>query len=147
MKEDRSDYYPVELRSFYLHNAIYKLDSYLVGLEEKVQWLEGEMKVLQKEKADRLYLDARAAETKAFSMLSQIMDYGKGAPPINRETIGLDAVLILKHIQGLISSMGDVMGDADTRDGNAWHTLNEIEQYVNDCMQKAKQLPTGECNE
>lgn len=146
MKEDRSDYHPLELRSFYLHNAIYKLDSYLVGLEEKVQWLEGEMKVLQKEKADRLYLDAHAAETKAYGMLSQIMDYGKGAPPINQD-LGLDAVLILKHIEGLISSMKQVEGDSDTKDGNAWYTLNEIGDYVDQCMQKAKTLSTGESNE
>jgi hypothetical protein len=143
MAEDSARYYPVEIQSVYLHNAIYKLDSYVVGLEEAVVRLEGEVRVLQKEKADRLYLEARAAETKAFSMLSQIMDYAEGAPPIN-QGIGLDAVLILKHLEGLISAMGEMEGDADS---NAWYTLNEIEQYVNDCMQKAKSLPTGESNE
>lgn len=139
MMEDRYDYHPVELRSTYLHNATYKLDSYVVGLEEKVEWLEGENKELQKEKADRLYLDARAAETKAFGMLSQIMDYAQGAPPIN-EGIGLDAVLILKHLEGLISNLNQVEGDSNTKDGHAWHTLNEIEHYVKECMQKAKAL-------
>ena len=143
MMEDDSSRYSVEIRSSYLHNAIYKLDSYIVGLEEKAQRLEAEVKLLQKEKADRLYLDARAAETKAYGMLSQIMNYAEGVPPIN-QGMGLDAVLILKHLEGLISAMGEMKGDAD---GNAWYTLNEIEDYVKACMQKARQLPTGESNE
>lgn len=139
MMGDRSDYHPVELRSSYLHNAIYKLDSYVVGLEEKVEWLEGENKVLQKEKADRLYLDARAAETRAFGMLSQLMDYGKGAPPINQD-MGLDAVLILKHLEGLVHRV--------TRGGlSVDDFLEQVEEYVHDCMQKAKTVHEGDSND
>lgn len=141
-EEDTARHYPlvVELRSVYLHNAISKLDTYVVGLEDKVEWLEGEVRVLQKEKADRLYLDARAAETKAYGMLSQIMQYGEGAPPINKG-MGLDAVLILKHLEGLVHRV------TKGNDLSVDDFLEEVEQYVEACMREAKELPTGESDE
>jgi hypothetical protein len=130
---------PVELKSKFLLNTIYKVDDHISKLEELVQEQRDEIDTLLKEKAERSSQMLRDAQAKVSMQLSQILAFANSEPPVS-EGMGLDAVLILKHLESLVH---------EVREGGMWHDefFDKVEQYVEACMQKAKQLPTGDSNE
>lgn len=125
----------VNLESNALLNAIYGVDLHIVRLEEKVKEQQEEIENLNKQISDRNQDIMQESWNKVGSTLSVLLDHAEGKPPIN-EDMGLDTVLILKHLESVISRARNGM----TTYGYA---IFEIEKYVKDAMKKATEISEG----
>lgn len=115
--------YPLMLRPI-LMRAIEGVDAEIKHLEDTVK--------LQREEIRKLSatLDAQLRSSQALmgQQLMSILDYAKGNIPIN-DSKGLDACLILKHLDSILSKVDDSLDDMDRID-SIIDAMDEIKQYV-----------------
>ena len=129
------EFFPIELRSTVLQSAIWQVDNHIVRLERLVEEQGAEIKIL-KEVADKASHQLRVnLEAKVFRQLGMVLDHGEGVPPITQD-LGLDAVLILKHVQ---EALWEIRGIHD--EGiDAYHQIEGLQEYIDIALEKAKGL-------
>lgn len=123
---------PLELQSNFLISAIYRVDSYVVRLESTVEAQKAEIKALKGKAREHVDNQVRDSNARMGQMLSSLTDYCSGEPPITKG-INIDTVLILKHLDSIMSRVR--RGDSNWNDG-----FDELEAYINDCLDSIKNL-------
>ncbi|WOL31439.1 hypothetical protein [Microcoleus phage My-WqHQDG] len=129
-------YTPIELGSSVLINALYRVDHHILDLEELVEKQQGRIQALRDEIYDYQYKERQAVYANVGHTLASILDNAGGRAPIN-EGMGIDTVLILKHLEHLIHRVtrGDDLSVDDF--------LEKVEQYVTDALERAAQVSKG----
>ena len=124
-------YYSLMLRSPILMRAIEGVDAEIKHLEDTVK--------LQREEIRKLSATLGSSQALMGQQLRSILDYANGNIPIN-DSKGIDACLILKHIDSILSKVDDSLDDIDRID-SIIDAMDEIKQYVTDGLDKTKALP------
>ena len=134
---------PLELRSRKLVGVIYSIDTYIVDLEALVEQQEEEIKKLREAEYARtteLVADcvhdsealAKEARDNIGRTLSLILDSANSVPPID-DKVGLDTVLILKHVQRAVLAIGTTLSDG----GDPFEDLYNLRSYIAEALDKA----------
>jgi hypothetical protein len=126
---------PIELGSSVLINALYTVDHHILDLEELVQEQRGMIQALKNEIYDYQYKERQQVYAKVGHTLVSILDSNGGRAPIN-DGMGIDAVLILKHLEAIISRVK--YSTINWNDG-----FDEIDKYVTDGLERAGQVSKG----
>jgi hypothetical protein len=103
------DIFPIELSSITLTNTIYALDSHIKGLEDTIEEQGAEIERLRKEKEERLYQEVQEAKEGGSRIISLMVDYANGSPPICG-TPSLDTVIVLLQVKKLLEGVHSIEG-------------------------------------
>lgn len=133
-------YYPLMLRSPILMRAIEGVDAEIKHLEDTVKLQRERIRELEDRISATIDAQVRLSQARTRQQLMNILDYAKGNVPIN-DSIGLDACLILKHLDSILSKVDDESLDDIDRIDSIIDAMDEIKQYVTDGLDKTKALP------